>query len=156
MIKLTEIYRLDEKLENVSNKRFFWVPKLGGKDFKPGDIVPKFTGIMESFDVEEVFEEIREDEFPDRPSRLNNNFVYPTIEGALADFEDRFYEVEATGKVFYTDLTLWSEGEDIYYGHDEEATSNVIREYWKGSLHIDKNTEAIIDGVVKIVKRINR
>jgi len=167
MITLKEIYII-EKLENVSaNKSFFWVsnPAEGSTKFEPGMQVPTFNGVRGMEEQEQLFDQVRKEKWPDRPSRLGSKLVFPSIYAAISwasDIwsEDNFndvYQVEVTGKVFYTNMEYWTEADF----KSKEARA-YAEEYWKGdpsSMSKKRDAsdmvEVLVDGSAKIIRHID-
>jgi len=169
MISIKEAFCLNEKIENVSGDRsFFWVAGSWGNEFEPGQEVPKFGGVRDFEEIEDEIEAVREEEYPDRPSRIGNVFVFPNVHSAATWAKVRtgndvrhVYQVEVTGKVFYTNLEYFTEIAMSVRTHpdDKKRRWDWIDAYWEGTGVSKKDrhstTEAIVDGTVKIVKKID-
>jgi len=105
--------------------------------------------------IEELFEEVRKEKFPDRPSRLNCIFLCENLEGysggsfcsypARGDGET--YEVELRGqyKLFKTNSEYWTEA---VIGYDRSKDENRARgwaeAYWEGDVGPGSMAEILV------------
>jgi len=132
--------------EVLGNKRYFWQttgPWKAESQIEFGVTSVPRANPREKFEgrAEEIFEEVRKEKFPDRPSRLNCVFICENLEGyegrsfcsypARGDGET--YEVELRGnyKIFKTDSEYWTEA--VWKGEDEENMRRYAEAYWEGS-----------------------
>ena len=107
--------------------------------------------------TEVVFENVRLREFDDRPSRFDCNFVCPNIQSArnfsaaTERYRDLLYEVELVdqdAKKLETDWSLITAYSNI------AATERAARKYWN-PLNIKEDLkEVLVEGDIRIVKRI--
>jgi hypothetical protein len=107
---------------------------------------------------ETIFERIRLEEYPNRPSRFRSIFVCSHLESA-EEFKkvgrrfDILYEVEPSdmsSNLFEADWSLiTSPLNKTIIQVEEEA-----RKYWGGSISHDNKKETIIDSDIRILRRI--
>jgi hypothetical protein len=142
---------------------YYWYTTGNASRIKPGWRVPSWN--TDNLNgprtlVELVFEEVRGDHYPSRPSRLVNKFVcpdYPSEFCEPGDSSKTIFEVEVRGKTFEANADHYARALDpaIDYLHrlgDREELKEKIRQeahkYWRGSR---KGNEVIVDGTVTIV-----
>jgi len=132
--------------EVLGSKRYFWQTRGPWKADSQIDFgatsVPR-ANPREKFEgrAEEIFEEVRKEKFPDRPSRLNCVYICENLEGyeggSFCSYPARdggeTYEVELRGnyKIFKTDSEYWTEA--VWQGEDEENIRRYAEAYWEGS-----------------------
>jgi hypothetical protein len=96
--------------------------------------------------LENIFEEIREKEFADRPSRLD--CVYVAHESKKALEKDYLYKVSASGNMFFTDQNLFTFAGT--YAKSKDEIRDYARAYWSdGKISYDR-PEILVCGEVKI------
>lgn len=105
--------------------------------------------------TEAVFENIRLQEFPDRPSRFNCSFVCPNVLSArnfvqkAERYRDLLYEVELVhpeAKRFGTNWSLISMYPNI------TAIENAARKYWNPQ-NVEENVkEVLVESDIRIIK----
>jgi hypothetical protein len=132
--------------EGSENKRYFWQTRGPWKaesqiDFGVTHVPRAKPREHESGLIEEIFEEVRKEKFPDRPSRLNSVFLCENLEGFAggsfctlpARRGGETYEVELRGNynIFKTDSEYWTEA--VWLEGDEENARRWAEAYWKGS-----------------------
>ena len=131
--------------EGPESKRYFWQTRGPWKAESQIDFgvthVPRANprGKLAGR-AEEIFEEVRREQFPDRPSRLDCVFLCENLEGMEgrsfcsypARNDGETYEVELRGNynIFKTDSEYWTEA--VWRGEDEENVRRWAEEYWKG------------------------
>lgn len=106
---------------------------------------------------EKIFEDVREREYPDKPSRLNCSFLFPTLECArnywssILQYQAYIYEVKIEkGIPFVADMDLL---------HCDGLRFSIIqgnaRKYFEGVQHPHSCTlEALVNGKVSVLKEI--
>jgi len=132
-VKVAQAYFLKK-----AQKRYYWSPSEPG--FIPiGYRVPPARITLpsnpETKKLEEIFEEVRKRNFPDRPSRIGARFVCPVLAGFCNPQKPgkRVYEVAVFGKRFETDAEFYTEARiDLFHGQGEERIASWARNYWKG------------------------
>lgn len=108
---------------------------------------------------EYIFEEVRINEFSDKPSRKNSMFLAPN-EIDIFDYAKRlgydlktkyFYEIELheNKKIHFADLTLLNCNT---FSHAQKVEN--AKQYWEGVKKPDYNTEILFEGQFKIIKAI--
>ncbi len=125
--------------------------------FTEGDkLVPKLKETMESWDtyeqfVEQVFEQVRQNEFPDRPSRLESVFL--TTHLKYFPLQEYCYEVDCTGNRFKTDQDLHSSAS--VFRQCRPDIKKWARKYWSGSEN-PETPEVLVKGEVTITKIVDK
>lgn len=91
--------------------------------------------------IEVIFEQVRKEEFPHRPSRMQSMFAWTNLDDAykFRDSEGRgiIYKVESD-KAFIADMNLLYLGGSILGGYE------FARKYWSGETGNNPKLEAII------------
>lgn len=168
--RLTEVFLL-ERVEHVSrDRRFAWVSRhdvSGRTDVDPGFKVPAWdtSGLPAGRRaVEDLLERVRLSSFPDAPSRLGCRFVFPDVHQAKAWSKGggQVFQVEVTGRVLFTDLTLYTRLVEAYGGgHDPgPEAERLARRYWEGVGDArvrggrGQDVECVVDGTVTVVREI--
>ena len=93
--------------------------------------------------IEEIFEEVRKESFPDRPSRLNCVYLCDNLEGfsggSFCSYSEHgdgeTYEVELHGdyKIFKTNSEYWTEAVMGYFNYkNEDDVKRWAKTYWEG------------------------
>jgi len=110
-----------------------------------------------NYNRELVFENVRQEQFPNIPSRLTCCwFVYPKKEfvrywlQALKE-NPRIMILSATGIVFHADSSYLSW---LEYGSNTEMISSA-KKYWQGTEIIGNETEFIFAGKIKVEEIYN-
>ena len=130
-------------LKEENSKIYYWQTRGPWKSESQIEFgvthVPKATPRQQDR-TEEIFEEVRKEKFPDRPSRLNCVYLCENLKGyegksfcsypAREDGET--YEVELRGdyNLFKTNSEYWTEA--VMRG-DEESARSYAEAYWKGA-----------------------
>jgi hypothetical protein len=93
--------------------------------------------------IEEIFEEVRKNQFPSRPSRLNCVYLCENLEGwegkSFCSYPARddgeTYEVSLRGNynLFKANSEYWTEA--VVRG-DEESVKRYAEAYWEGGGHV--------------------
>jgi len=147
------------------NNSYYWLcsyPLEGGSIISPGNwgrIISLYAFDTNNLNQirERVFEKVRTENYPDRPSRLKSTYLCKDIDGArqfLRDTNRRFdliYEVEVLeqGKPLFT--TDWKRADHV----DGESESLMIiraHNYWKAE--DVAHPEVLTESRIKIVRRI--
>ena len=142
---------------------YFWYTTRDASRIKPGWRVPPpnlrdlpYAKLI----TENVFEEVRKQHYPSRPSRLVNIFVCPAYPSEFCEKDDptkTIFEVDVRGKTFGANADYYTHGiyaaTDLKYklGDPEELTEKIkeaAHNYWgkRGAVN-----EVIVDGTVTIV-----
>lgn len=98
--------------------------------------------------LEDLFEEVRRNEFPQRPSRLNCVYVADKPEKALQ--KDYLYQVIADGNLFLTDQNLFTFAGS--YAKNKNELIDYARSYWSEIKRSYDRPEILVEGEVKIIK----
>jgi len=138
--------------ENKSNIYYWQTQGPWEGDPAIGQHVPKAKPRPKDPLIEKIFEQVRQAQFPDRPSRLNCVFLCENLEGFAggsfcyypsSDEESETYVVQLVGnpKVFKTNAEYWTEAvmKSRYNkdtgGSDHETEAEIKRwakAYWEG------------------------
>jgi hypothetical protein len=100
--------------------------------------------------MEKVWEDVRREHYPDRPSRVGNTFICPDYKSAVkwvGHSHWRIFEVKYSGKAFRGDARWWN-----MRGRDYEEWAH---EYWKGQPRGGEYPELIVKGPVEIVREMD-
>lgn len=100
---------------------------------QPGDVIRPFEVRGHQSELENIFERVRREEFPDRPPREGSVFLCPEPDGFCSGRMSRphVYEVEVRRprKLFQTNAELFTKaGGD----HSPEYIEDIARDYWEG------------------------
>ncbi len=131
-----------EYLKEEASKIYYWQTRGPWKSESQIEFgathVPKATPRQQDR-IEKIFEEVRKEKFPDRPSRLNCVYLCENLEGyegkSFCSYPARndgeTYEVELRGdyNLFKTNSEYWTEA--VMRG-DEESVRRYAAAYWKG------------------------
>jgi hypothetical protein len=152
----------------------FWRSRASRGDVKPGFIVPPHFSTWKELEdeakkdkfaktkclAERLYEKVRRDEFPKRPSRKGAVFVCPTRAGFCTprgkyDFKyHRYFEVLVTGTIFYADGVMFSRGynELQKFPNSTWATKDA-QGYWRGehSFEMEQIPELVVHGEVVVI-----
>lgn len=106
--------------------------------------------------IEEVWEAVREAEFPHRPSRLGAVFVCRKRVGFCDPHSwpgGQVYEVEVRGRVFVANSECFTEAREAASRGDWERVESWGRQYWaaRGSV-MDILEEVVVDGRVTVIR----
>lgn len=163
----------------VKGMHAFWRSRVDLGDVKLGFVVPPHFSTWSELEeekakvtTERLFERVRKEDFPERPSRKGAVFVCSDMTGfckAETKYDrkwHRFFEVVVTGTVFYTDAVLFSFGhhamEDcLHFRHtgdsareDNERAEEYAQEYWRGEptwMEESRLPELVVQGEVVVV-----
>ena len=131
-----------EYLNEEDSKIYYWqtMGPWSHPEDAIGQHVPKATPRQRDR-IEEIFEEVRKEKFPDRPSRLNCVYLCENLEGwegkSFCSYPARndgeTYEVELRGdyNLFKTNAEYWTEA--VMRG-DEESARSYAEAYWEGDV----------------------
>lgn len=143
-----------------AQKIYYWTAS-SSKPVPPGTRVPAARISMNPENeahrrIEEIFERVRREEFPNRPSRIGAKFVCPSLKGfCRADGYKKVYQVKVSGKAFQTNAEYYTEA---FYsargGASDERLASWARSYWKGG-RAPFFPEVIVQGTVTIIGPIN-
>jgi len=128
--------------ENI-NKIYYWQTRGAWKSESQIEFgvthVPKSIPRQQGR-IEEIFEEVRKEKFPGRPSRLNCVYLCENLKGwegkSFCSYParggDETYEVELRGdySLFKTNSEYWTEA--VMRG-DEESARRYAEAYWGGA-----------------------
>lgn len=110
--------------------------------------------------VENTFERIRQQEFPDRPSRFECVFLCPTLENArffISETKRKFdliYEVElvdSDSEILETDWTLVN----TRLLDTEAKQENAARKYWNPEHIEERRKEILANSAVRIIRCVS-
>ena len=150
---------------------FYWIARRA-EEVPIGFRVPISGPISGKMELENLYEEVRKEVNPSAPSRFNCVYVCPSLNGFCREpsgsrtsigHQGGVYRVRVTGKVFFTDAEMWTEGNFSSYRSGVEAARGYARSYWEGLSPHDATTgdmlqwtfyEALVDGDVEIVERV--
>lgn len=152
------IPHLMKPLQDLKGK-YFWsssqmTPVKEGFRIPPMTMesIPKSRGRMLA---EIIAEEIRQKEFPGRPSRIGSIFVCPGLSGFCGKQSFRkggVYEVDVAGKTFETDGEIFTEIA-MYALDDKQQAEEAARKYWRGTTK-GSFPEVLVKGSVTVVRRV--
>jgi hypothetical protein len=142
-------YITEAKVVRVKDLVAYWQPS-GSSNVKEGAKVGVFKGRGRWKEVEKMFEEMKPSGLP---SRIGSVFVSPTTNNTLFDKSKPIYEVLVTGKVFYTNMELFTEAAMKWTMDAKSAAKSWAEDYWRGEnpKRSHEYSEMIVDGKV-IVK----
>jgi len=144
-----------EYLEEEISKIYYWQTRGPWKSESQIEFgvthVPKATPRQRDR-TEEIFEEVRKEKFPDRPSRLNCVYLCENLKGwegkSFCSYPARnnseTYEVELRGdyNLFKTNAEYWTEA--VMRG-DEESARSYAEAYWEGAGEYVTSLEILVD-----------
>lgn len=96
--------------------------------------------------VEEIFEAVRRERFPDRPSRFES--VYVSEDPTQIAEHGTLYRVEIRGNAFRADSGAFTEA---VFSSDERMAVLRALEYWKGATSGTRIAEVLVDGIVRVL-----
>lgn len=136
------------ELQIIIASKYYWVAREGS-DVAPGFSVPAARAATGRYaDVEQIFEQIRQEKYSNRPSRMGAKFV--TTDPTKWDFISKnVYEVEISGNIFNTDGEIWTEA----VSHPESAES-WAEDYWNSEQRYIRLPETLVQGEVKVIKKV--
>jgi len=144
-----------------AGKTYYWKAR-GNRPVPIGFQVPPSIKSLSSLrdpvsrKLEALFEEIRANEFPNRPSRIGSVFVCPDDNLAFGWCDPRkgtVYEVQVTGKVFETNLELYTEASERARFREWVGVPEIIREYWGGKY--PQVPEVLVGGKVVVIRAVD-
>jgi len=172
----------------VKDEVFYWA---SDRPAPLGMLVPLYQGQWDSpheingslkRPLELMFEDVRQKEFPDVPSRIGSTMLCPYQHGWVCGPSgwSHLYEVRVTGKIFTTDMEGWTSafnlaGNITYHpsfvtdltklAGPNPSLYRIIRSYWRGwildeedletaSLFGYPDLETLVDGEVIITRQI--
>ena len=136
---------LEQNYRGKSKFKYYWQTRglwKGDAAIKFGTThVPK--AIPRDLEVEKIFEEVRKEKFPDRPSRLDCVYLCDSLKGFSGGSFCKFpapeggetYGVELRGnpKILKTNSEYWTEALDRWHRRkDEEEVRRWAKQYWEG------------------------
>ena len=120
--------------------------------FNVGDTVRQSLARTEGgkiVEIEKIFEEIRKQEFPNRPSRMSA--VYVDTHPWTGEEYGLVYAVKVEGIVFRTDQGTFTEaGERWFFKKNKEEIKELARSYWENN-PFAASPETIVNGTVTIL-----
>lgn len=104
--------------------------------------------------IEETFELVRRNLFPDRPSRYTCIYAAPTVEAARSWRRHRpyIYAAVLTGNIFAADSELWTLA--IECSDRPDRVVEIANAYWSGTPGYPTLVELLVDGDVSILERL--
>lgn len=96
--------------------------------------------------VEEIFEAVRQELFPDRPSRFGCVFV--SDDPKRSAIYGTLYRVSIEGNVFRADGELFTDG---VLAPSEHARVHSAIEYWEGPSDATNILEILVEGTVRVL-----
>jgi hypothetical protein len=122
-------------------------------------------GMHRSFLREAVFELVRQEEFDDKPSRLDCSFAYTDAGYARTKlaFHDEspndrlLYEVEPADSVsplHMADLYWIDEALPALHGDPAKVVVDLARQYWRGVIYRQESREVIVAGSLRVIRLI--
>jgi len=153
----SELVRSLVKETRETRGKYYWRSNRSSP-VKAGFLVPplrweKIKSQGSPFRVKgEIFmEKIRQEDFPNKPSRIGSIFVCPSLSGFCAKQPGKpVYEVEVKGKTFLTDGGAFS---DAIASIDPDERIAQARNYWRG---VSKPylPEVLVQGTVRVIRRV--
>lgn len=147
--------KLHKKAFDIKN--LFWAAKE--RPVPPGFVIPPFFRSLGEVPagpnvlVEKIFERIRQQEFPHRPSRIGAIFLCDSPVGFCKQKPGKFiHRVEAQGKAFKTNAECYTEAFWTAYRHPEQISTieSWAREYWGGKSHAPFFPEIVLQGTAQV------
>lgn len=137
--------------------KYYWTASGDASQIKPGFKVPPAP--PRQTPVEKIFERVRREEYPDRPSRLGAIYVCPSLKGfcqpGQEDWEtgqpEYIFEVRVQGKTFTTDGEAFTEARMSGNAEIVESWANT---YWSSTGMPPFFPEVLVDGTVTVIRRI--
>jgi hypothetical protein len=145
-------------------KRFYWSAREA-TPVEPGFVVPhaRTADAVRHKDVERIFEQVRKQVAPGKPSRIGAIYVCPSMKG-FCRLKNNWiapggiYEVKAQGKTFLTNASLYTEAILGWERrHDERDVEIWAKSYWEwtGKVPDHDFAEVIVQGNVVVVRRVD-
>jgi len=123
-------FKLCEALRTSVNYKYY---HSSDKLYKLGDQI--IAGERQSNPLETIFERVRQQSYPDRPSRLDCIFLSTTNllnHSGWARRGKYLYEVEPSGQIFLADAYVYGEAEHRYSQGNLDAVETLVDRYWRG------------------------
>ena len=151
------------------NSTFYWVAR-DAKEVQPGFVVPVSGPISPRGELEDIYEAVRLEINPTAPSRFNCVYVCPSLNGFCRKPSDRsslghkgdVYKVNVTGKVFFADAEMWTEGHFRLDRGDSGGAIDYAISYWEGADQKEARSpseyslhEALVEGTVTVIEKVN-
>jgi len=143
-------------LRYIASKRniYYWAASEA-QPVNPGFKVPVWKPRHPK--IEAIFEEVRLEKFPNRPSRLGAKFVCLHKKGfcqkPTGSFFHSVHEVRVKGKVFIADMEYFTEVVMRTGGKVTEENERLVRsfaeDYWSGNIIM--SPEVIVQGDVTVL-----
>ncbi|MDA3855506.1 MAG: DUF2441 domain-containing protein [Candidatus Woesearchaeota archaeon] len=100
---------------------------------------------------EELFENVRKAEFPQRPSRLNSVYLATSLEFTTG--RKNIYLVKCEGKIFLTDQNIFSAASN--YAKSKKEEIDYARAYWgENPVNRLERPEILVEGKAQIIKKL--
>lgn len=138
--------------------KFYWSARGDASQIKPGFKVPKTKPRVTP--VEAIFEQVRKEHYPDRPSRLTAIYVCPELGGfckpGSKDWDTMqptsIFEVRVQGETFLANAELFSKARENE--HDPEYVEDIAKSYWNPKGIPRFFPEVLVEGTVTVTRRI--
>jgi len=165
MLKEPSPSRIVSAYLKKANGKYYWSPRDQGL-VKPGFRVPPARLPLhptrpEHKRVEAIFEKVRREQFPNRPSRIGAKFVCPSLKGWCkpkvvgTGSGSGIYEVSVSGKVFETDSEYYTEAAFAAGSRaDDETLSSWAESYWEGRSGAPFFPEVVVQGTVTVIRSV--
>jgi len=126
------------------------------RELAPGTQIRPQAGGHAKQDIEDAFEKVRRESFPDRPPRIGSVFACPERKGFCdGKWRKHVYEIEIQGaeKIFWANAEMWTEA-----SWKPEYAESYADSYWAypvepGSWHFFKEV-LIYGGTVTVVSEL--
>jgi len=145
-------------------KKYYWAAR-DPRPVEPGFVVPPArTAEMERHkELELIFERVRKQVAPGKPSRIGAIYVCPSLEGFCRrdhnwSAEGGVYEVAVQGKTFLTNASYYTEA--IFNWERQQDVASAERwakQYWEWKGKVPKLffAEVIVQGKVTVLRRVD-
>lgn len=145
-------------------KKYYWAAR-DAQPVEPGFVVPpaRTAEMGRHKDLEQIFERVRKQVAPGKPSRIGAIYVCPSPEGFCRlkgnwNAPGGIYEVAVQGKTFLTNASYYTEA--IYKwesDRSEETAERWAKQYWEWTGKVPKHdfAEVIVQGKVTVLRRVD-
>jgi len=140
---------------------YYWAARLP-TPVEPGFRVPGWDpsrGGPDVMRVEAIFEEVRKQEAPSRPSRLGAKYVCRKQEGFCSTSnwraEGGVYQVDVKGKKFIANPEAYTEARIAARDGDWERVREWASQYWREGMSYPFSEEIVVDGTVTVLRRVD-
>lgn len=136
-----------------ASKEYYWHARESGK-VSPGFLVPpaRTWQSPRHRELESIFEQVRKEKYPNRPSRIGARFVCPALEGFCS--WSPVYKVLVEGKTFIADAEMYTMAiELLEKGAPKERIRSLADQYWKYD-HKGHSQEVVVQGKVTVLYQV--